>query len=59
MLILLFFDFLIFEIICWFVFTIDGDLIFFWPYLEACGILVPQPEIELGPLAVKAQSPNH
>ena len=41
-------------------FTIDGDLIFFfWPHPEACRILVPQPEIELGPLSVKAQSPNH
>ena len=25
----------------------------------ACRILVPQPEIELKPLAVKTQSPNH
>ena len=25
----------------------------------ACGILVPQPGIEPGPLVVKAQSPNH
>ena len=25
----------------------------------ACGILVPQPWIEPGPLAVKAQSPSH
>ena len=32
---------------------------FFWPHLEAYGILVPQPGIELGPSAVKAPSPNH
>ena len=25
----------------------------------ACGILIPQQGIELGPWAVKAQSPNH
>ena len=25
----------------------------------ACGILVPQPGIKPGPLAVKVQSPNH
>ena len=24
-----------------------------------CGILVPRPEIEPGPLAVEAQNPNH
>ena len=32
---------------------------FFWPYWEACGILVPWPGIEPGPSAVKAQSPKH
>ena len=32
---------------------------FLWPRHAACGILVPQPGIEPGPLAVKAQSPNH
>ena len=26
---------------------------------HGCGILVPQPEIELGLLALKAWSPNH
>ena len=31
----------------------------FWPCLKACGILVPQPGIEPGPLAMKEQSPNH
>ena len=32
---------------------------FFWPCRVACGILVPRPGIELGPSAVKTQSPNH
>ena len=31
----------------------------FWLCSEAYGILVPQPGTELGPTAVKAQSPNH
>ena len=31
---------------------------FFWPCLEACEILVPQPGIEPRPSAVKALSPN-
>ena len=32
----------------------------FYPLtLCSCGILVPQPEIEPGPLAMRAQSPNH
>ena len=30
---------------------------FFWPRRAASGILVPQPEIETGPLAGKVQSP--
>ena len=33
--------------------------IFFPLHRAACGILVPQPRIEPGPLAVKAQNPNH
>ena len=33
--------------------------VFFWPLRAACGILVPQPGIEPGPLAVKVRSPNH
>ena len=32
---------------------------FFWPHCTACGILVPQPGIEPGSLAVKARSPTH
>ena len=32
---------------------------FFRPHHMAYGILVPQPGIEAGPLAVKALSPNH
>ena len=32
---------------------------FFWLCCAVCGILVPQPGIEPGPLAVKAQSCNH
>ena len=31
----------------------------FWLYCRACGIVVPWPGIELEPLAVKAQNPNH
>ena len=34
-------------------------LFLFWTHLMACGVLVPQPGIEPGPLSVKAQSPNH
>ena len=30
-----------------------------WPCHAACGILVPQPEIESMPPAVEAQSPNY
>ena len=33
--------------------------LFFWLHLASCGILVPLPEIEPGPLAVWVQSPNH
>ena len=32
---------------------------FFWPYHTACGILVPQPEIEPVPLVVEAMSLNN
>ena len=32
-------------------------LIYFWLRCEACGILVPQPGIELGPQAARALSP--
>ena len=31
----------------------------FWPHCVACGVLVPQPGIKLGPTAMKAPSPNH
>ena len=31
----------------------------FWLYHATCGILVPQPGIKPGPLAVRALSPNH
>ena len=31
----------------------------FWPCHGTCGVLVPQPGIQLVPTAVKAQSPNH
>ena len=31
----------------------------FGPWCLACGVLVPQPEIELVPLAVEAQSLNY
>ena len=33
--------------------------LFFWLHHTACGILIPWPGIEPGPLAVKAWSPNH
>ena len=33
--------------------------LFFWPHCAVCGILVPQPGIEPGPSAVKAQSCDH
>ena len=33
--------------------------IFFWQQSKACGILVPLPEIEPEPLAMRGQSPNH
>ena len=32
---------------------------FFWPCCKACGILVPQPENNSEPLAVRVLSPNH
>lgn len=32
---------------------------FFWPCRMACGLLVPQPEIEPWPLAVRAPRPIH
>ena len=32
---------------------------FFWPSCGACGSLVPWPDIEPKPLAVKAQTANH
>ena len=32
---------------------------FFWPYCEACGILIPWPVTEPQPSAVKVLSPNH
>ena len=34
-------------------------LFVFWLRCTACGLLVPRPGIEPGPLAVRAQSPNH
>ena len=36
-----------------------GVFSFFLPHHAAFRILVPQPGIEPGPLAVKAQSPNY
>ena len=32
---------------------------FYWPRPPVCRVFVPQPEIEPGPMAVKARSPNH
>ena len=37
----------------------DFFFVLFWPPYATCKILVPQSKIEPGPLAVKAQSPNH
>ena len=38
----------------------ENDTFFFGgPQSAACEILVPQPGIEAGPLAVKGRSPNH
>ena len=34
-------------------------IFFFWPCHRGCRILVPQPGIEPGPLAVRAPSPNY
>ena len=34
-------------------------ILLIWLCHAFCGILVPQPETEPGPLAAKAQSPNH
>ena len=31
----------------------------FWLHCAACGILVPRPRIEPGPLAVRVWGPNH
>ena len=39
--------------------TMPFLLFFFWPYCEACGILVPWPGIEPGPPAMKVLTPNH
>ena len=46
---------------CYFSFCTDLFFFFLWggACLAACGILVPQPGIEPGPLALRAQSPNH
>ena len=33
--------------------------LFIWPGLVACKILVPSQGLDLGPMAVKAPSPNH
>ena len=33
--------------------------LFFWPHREACGILVPQPEMEPEPPTAEARRPNH
>ena len=61
----LFFHSLSFIHFCSFIISsllLDSSLFFFflfWPHLKAYGILVPQPGIEPGLLAVKAWSPNH
>ena len=35
------------------------NFFFSWLFPAGCGILVPQPRIKPGPMAVRAQSPNH
>ena len=35
------------------------SILLFWPHHVACGISVPQPQIECRPLAVEAQGPNY
>ena len=35
------------------------SFLFYWPFLMACGILGPCPEVEPMPSAVKVQSCNH
>ena len=42
-----------------FSFTMSTFFFVFWPPWQACGILVSQPGIKPGPVAVKALSPNH
>ena len=42
-----------------FCFVLFYSVLFVWPHCAACGILVPQPGIKPGPLAVRATSPNH
>ena len=37
----------------------QSNTYFFWLHYQACGIFVPPPGIEPGPLAVKTPSPNH
>lgn len=41
------------------VFTYLFSYLFIWPRRVSCGTLVPWPDIEPGPPAVKVQSPNH
>ena len=45
-------------------FCLSGNILispffFFWPHCVACGILVSQPGIKSGALAVRVLSPNH
>ena len=41
------------------IFVLMYFFFFFWPHCTACGILIPWPGIQPGPMAVKVQSPNH
>ena len=38
---------------------LKNQLMFIWPHLVSCGILVPQSGIKLTPSALEAQSLNH
>ena len=39
--------------------SLAAPLLLFWPHCGACEILVSPPRVELEPLTVKTQSPNH
>ena len=54
-----FMDYLNLSFFIFYFFTIKKLFIYLWPHLEACGILAPQPGIELKSPALEAWSLNH